>query len=162
MRTLIAAFLFIFTGLNFAHAESSVVTKETCRIESMSLAQDTQIFCSGILEVAAGSVIDTEGHSLQIVVDGAADLGPASGLTIDTQGKSATILVYVRNHISGQLNIRNESKEDGLGGIVEITVGAMTADYQQSISNGIGGLLTVIAGGELLKVEGPQNTIARN
>ncbi len=161
MRILIATLLALFAGLNAAHAESSVL-KETCTLESMSLEQDTQIYCAGDLEVAPGTVVDTNGHLFQVVSEGAANLGPASGLTIDSNGKASVILMYVRNHVSGQLMIRNSNAEDGLGGIVEITAGAMTEGYQQNIANGIGGSLTVIAGGEILKLQGPENTIARN
>jgi hypothetical protein len=157
----ILALVALFTCLNTAFADEIRVEK-TCDLSSMTLEKETQVFCDGTLNVAPGTVIDTHGFFFQIVSTGGAELGAGAGLTIDSNGKAGIVSIYITDSMSGQLNVRNQNAEDGMGDSVEITVGAFTLDYQQSVTNGLGGNTTVIAGGEELILDGPQNNIARN
>lgn len=154
------ALLVLFTGLNTAFAEELTPT-EMCELSSMTLEKDTQIECHGNITVAPGTVIDTNGHFLQIVSHGGADFGSGAGLTIDSKGQPGIISIFAINTISGQLNIRNVNAENGLGGEIDITAGSLY-DYQQSVDNGLNQPPTVIAGGEELILEGDRNSIASN
>lgn len=164
----ILALALLFTGLNTAYAQDDVLPEielvETCELTSQNLTKGLQIYCDGELTVKPGTVINTDGHFFQISTNGALNLNGT--LTIDANGRPGTILIYVGLHMSGQLKIKNADSE-GYGEYVEITAGALAADYQQEIDNGVfeAGLAdkpVMYVAGEALNLVTDLNRIARN